>query len=167
MILVDANLLVYAHVSDVPEHRAAREWLDGRLSGPTKVGLPWESLLAFIRLVSNPRVFPRYESVADAWDQVDAWLSSGPAWIPVATERHREVLRTLIPVTKNAHLVPDAHLAALAIEHGLQLMSTDGDFARFPGLRWQNPLATTRHAQPSPVRHPTPRSRLRRAEGAG
>ena len=149
MIIVDSNLLIYAHVSDVPEHLAAREWLDARLSGRTKVGLPWQSLLAFIRLVSNPRVFPRCESVADAWDQVDAWLSSGPAWIPVATERHRDVLRTLIPVTKSANLVPDAHLAALAIEHGLELMSTDGDFARFPGLRWENPLALPSAASPA------------------
>ena len=142
MIVVDANLLIYAHVAEAPEHQPAREWLDGQLGGRTKVGLPWQSLLAFVRLVSNPRVFPRYESVANAWAQVDLWLHAGPAWIPVPTERHRDVLHSLIPATKHANLVPDAHLAALSIEHGLVLMSTDGDFARFPGLRWQNPLAS-------------------------
>lgn len=140
MILVDANLLVYAHVRDVPQNEAARDWLDARLSGRTRVGLPWQSLLAFVRLVSNPRVFDRPESVSDAWTQVEAWLDAGPAWIPTPTDRHREVLAALIPSVTKAVLMPDAHLAALAIEHGLTLASADGDFARFPGLRWQNPL---------------------------
>jgi toxin-antitoxin system PIN domain toxin len=140
VILLDANLLVYAHVEDFPQHDAAHRWLDGQLSGRTKVGLPWASLLAFVRLVSNPRVFDRPEPVGDAWAQVEAWLNATPAWVPSPTDRHREVLAALIPTVTKATLVPDAHLAALAIEHGLVLASTDGDFARFPGLRWQNPL---------------------------
>ena len=140
MILVDANLLVYAHVRDAEQHATARRWLDERLSGRARVGLPWHSLLAFVRLVSNPRVFDRPESVGDAWAQVEDWLSAGPSWIPTPTDRHREVMASLIPHVTRADLVPDAHLAALAIEHGLVLASADGDFARFTGLRWENPL---------------------------
>ena len=143
MILVDSNLLVYAHVADMAEHEPAAEWLDTQLSGSPQVGLPWPSLLGFVRLVSNPRVFPRAETVADAWSQVEQWLSAGPAWVPAPTPRHRVVLGALMGSVTNANLVPDAHLAALAIEHGLILTSTDGDFARFHGLRWMNPLAQT------------------------
>lgn len=118
MILVDANLLLYAANQAAPEHRPAREWLDSRLSGTARVGLPWPSLLAFVRL-------------------------AGPAWAPQPTSRHAEILGALFaPSSMTSRLVPDAHLAALAIEHGLTLCSTDGDFARFAGLDWQNPLAS-------------------------
>ncbi|MBI4862791.1 MAG: type II toxin-antitoxin system VapC family toxin [Candidatus Riflebacteria bacterium] len=142
MILVDANLLVYAHVSSFPQHEQARGWLDGRLNGGAPVGLPWESLLAFLRLVTNPRVFDRPEPISAAWSQVEAWLSCPVAWIPQPTERHREVLAGLLAISgTRANLVPDAHLAALAQEHGLTLCSSDGDFARFKGLRWENPLS--------------------------
>ncbi len=141
MILLDANLLIYARVRSFPQHTQARSWLDARLSGGGPVGLPWPSLLGFLRIVTNPRVFERPEPVADAWHQVEAWLESDVAWIPQPTERHRDVLASLLMTAGvQANLVPDAHLAALAIEHGLQLCSTDGDFARFPDLRWQNPL---------------------------
>ena len=142
MILVDANVLVYAHVASVPQHVAARTWLDDRLNGSAPVGLPWPSLLAFARLVSNPRVFERPTTIAAAWQQVESWLDCPSVWIPLPMERHREVLGPLLRSTAGrSHLVPDAHLAALAIEQGLVLCSTDGDFARFPGLRWENPLA--------------------------
>lgn len=142
MILVDANLLVYAYVSGFPEHGPAREWLDERLSGPDRVGLPWQSLLAFLRLTTNPRVFERPAPLARAWRQVEEWLDCEPAWIPLPTARHRRVLASLLAAAgPGGNLVPDAHLAALALEHGLAVASTDGDFARFPGVRWQNPLA--------------------------
>ena len=85
MILVDANLLIYAVNTAAPQHLAARSWLDTRLNGATRVGLPWPSLLAFLRLVTNPRVFQRPLSMVDAWNQVEAWLGSGPAWIPAPT----------------------------------------------------------------------------------
>ena len=141
MILVDANLLVYAHVSSSPQHKAAREWLDGKINGAGRVGLPWQSLLAFARLVSNPRIFEKPESIAEAWKQVESWLDCPNVWVPLPTERHRDVLGTLLPSTYGrANLIPDAHLAAVAIEHGLTLHSTDGDFARFRDLNWQNPL---------------------------
>ncbi len=88
MILVDANILVYAHVSSFARHAAAREWLDEQLNGIGRVGLPWESLLAFLRLVTNPRVFERPEPMAEARRQVGAWLGCEAAWTPQATDRH-------------------------------------------------------------------------------
>jgi len=133
---------VYAHVQGFGQHERARTWLDDRLNGTTRVGLPWPSLLAFLRLVTNPRVFERPASIRAAWQQVEEWLDCEAAWVPGPTDRHREVLgRLLREATVRANLVPDAHLAALAIAHGLVLASTDGDFARFPGLRFENPLA--------------------------
>ena len=141
MILVDANLLVYAQSRSFSQHAPARAWLDGRLNGPAPIGLPWPSLLAFVRIISNPRVVDRPRSLPEAWSQVEAWLDCPPAWIPLPTEHHRATLGELLRVVPRGNLVPDAHLAALAVEHGLTLCSTDGDFARFPGLRWENPLA--------------------------
>ena len=141
MILVDANLLVYAHVSSSPQHAAAHRWLDERLNGSAQVGLPWPSLLAFVRLVCNPRIFTSPLAIGAAWKQVESWLDVPVVWIPTATERHRAILgRLLTGAGFRPNLVPDAHLSALAIEHGLTLCSTDGDFARFSELRWENPL---------------------------
>lgn len=143
MILIDANILVYARVRSVPQHEAARTWLDRQLNGTTAVGLPWVSLLAFLRLVTNPRIFERPDSMSDAWRQVTAWLGCEPAWTPQPGEGHTKLLGELLGLPgMHGNLVPDAHLAALAMEHGLTLCSTDGDFARFPGLRWSNPLAS-------------------------
>jgi hypothetical protein len=145
MILLDANLLVYAHVSSLTQHHAARSWLDSRLNGPTPVGLPWPTLLSFVRLVSNPRIFEHPQPISKAWKQVDDWLTCPVAWIPQPTERHREILGSFLTDTLGrSNLVPDAHLAALAIEHGLTLCSTDRDFARFPNLRWEDPLQQSR-----------------------
>lgn len=141
MILVDANLLVYACAPTLPLHERARVWLDASLNGSAQVGLPWASLLAFVRVVSNPRIFEPAETIAAAWDRVEEWLGRGPVWIPEPTERHPSILGAFLrQAVDRPKLVPDAHLAALAIEHGLTLCSTDGDFARFPGLRWENPL---------------------------
>lgn len=145
MILLDANLLVYAHVTSLTQHHAARSWLDSRLNGPTPVGLPWPTLLSFVRLVSNPRIFEHPQPISKAWKQVDDWLTCPVAWIPQPTERHREILGSFLTDTLGrSNLVPDAHLAALAIEHGLTLCSTDRDFARFPKLRWEDPLQQPR-----------------------
>ena len=141
MILVDANLLVLAANRSAPEHDAAREWLDKQLSGSRRVGLPWQSLLAFVRLVTNPAILRQPVTVAEAWHQVEDWLSSDPVWVPVPSDGHAAILGELLRSRHiTSRLVPDAHLAALAIEHGLTLCSTDGDFAKFPGLRWENPL---------------------------
>ena len=141
MILVDANLLIYAHVSSFQQHELARAWLDQRLNGVAPVGLPWPSVLAFLRVTTNPRIFEKPESMQDAWQQVQAWLDAERVWIPQPADQHQKILGELLAAPGvHANLVPDAHLAALAIEHGLILCSTDGDFARFAGLRWENPL---------------------------
>ena len=141
MILVDANLLVYAHVRDYAQHERARAWFDAQFDNGARVGLPWPSLLAFLRLVTNPRVFERPEPTASAWQQVLEWLDRDGTWVPVPTERHQEVLATLLDrVSVAGNLIPDAHLAALAIEHGLIIATADSDFARYPNLRWTNPL---------------------------
>ncbi len=141
MILVDANLLIYAHVSTFPQHERARAWLDQRLNGVAPVGLPWPSILAFLRVTTNPRIFEKPEPMQDAWRQAQAWLEAVQVWMPQPMEHHQKILGELLAAPgTHANLVPDAHLAALAIEHGLILCSTDGDFARFAGLRWENPL---------------------------
>ena len=141
MILVDANLLIYAHVSSFAEHQVARDWLDRQLNGSAPVGLPWTSLIGFLRIATNPRVFDRPLPTADGWRQIRAWLACEPVWTPAPTDRHPELLGGFLTLPGvHSNLVPDAHLAALAIEHGLTLCSSDGDFARFPGLRWLNPI---------------------------
>lgn len=139
MILVDANLLIYASAAEMPQHEAASKWLDEQINGTARVGLPWPSLLAFMRIVSNPRLFER-ASLAQARTQVQAWLAQPSTWVPLPTEAHGAILDQLLAGEQSHRLVADAHLAALALEHGLALCSSDGDFARFPGLRWQNPL---------------------------
>ena len=140
MIVLDANLLIYAHSSSSPQHEAARAWLDEQLNGEARVGLPWPSLLAFLRILSNPRAVPKPSSTAELWQQVSDWLSLENVWTPAPQEGHAQILGSLLPFASSHPLIPDAHLAALAIEYNLTLCSTDGDFARFPGLRWTNPL---------------------------
>jgi uncharacterized protein len=140
VILVDVNLLVYAHMEDSPQFEAARSWLDGQLNGYGRVGLPWPCLTGFLRLVTNPRVYRRPESVESAWTTVHEWISLPNVWIPTPTARHAEVLARLLPESGGGNHVQDAHLAAPAIEHGLVLCSTDRDFSRYRELKWQNPL---------------------------
>jgi uncharacterized protein len=141
VILIDANLLIYARVASLPQHRAARKWLDAKLNEPAMVGLPWPSLLGFLRIVTNPRVFEGPDSLESAWSQLEAWLDCSNVWIPQPGDSHRAIFTRLIAQARGAaNLIPDTHLAALAMEHGLILNSTDGDFARFHGLRWRNPL---------------------------
>lgn len=142
MILVDANLLLYARFSSFDEHAAAHEWLDAKLNGRAGVGLPWESLLAFLRLSTNPRLFPRPLPMDDAWRQVREWLALPSVWCPRPTETHQATLEKLVRGQGlTSKLVMDAHLAAMAIDHGLLLCSADRDFLRFEGLRYENPLA--------------------------
>lgn len=142
MILVDANLLLYAATPASPQNERARDWLDDQLNGTAAVGLPWQSLLAFLRIITNPRITTRVVTAEEAWRQVVQWIDNEPVWIPGPTGRHREVLGALLALPGvRGDLVPDAHLAALAIEHGLTLCTADRDFTHFPGLRWINPLA--------------------------
>jgi hypothetical protein len=144
VILLDANLLIYAHVRSFPQHERVRAWLDDQLNAGGRVGMPWSTLLAFLRIVTNPRIFERPEPMPDAWRQVEFWLDVDTVWTPEPTERHREVIGPLLVAGgARSSLVPDAYLAALAVEHGLEVCSCDGDFARFPGVRWKNPLHGT------------------------
>lgn len=143
MILLDSNLLIYACVDTFPQHKFAKTWLDETLTDSPRIGLPWPTLLSFVRIISNPRIFERPTTIEKAWRITQEWLELPNTWIPEPTERHAEVLGKLLRSTAHrANLVPDAHLAAIAIEQGLELLSTDGDFARFPGLQWRNPLQT-------------------------
>ncbi|RME28743.1 MAG: type II toxin-antitoxin system VapC family toxin [Deltaproteobacteria bacterium] len=140
-MLVDANILLYAKIRDFEQHRRARSWLERQFNDCPRVGLPWPVLLAFLRIATNPRIFPRPMSGRAAWAEVRRWLELPNVWIPEPTERHADVMESLVAGTSvQADLFPDAHLAALAIEHGLELCSTDSDFARFQGLRYNNPL---------------------------
>ena len=149
MILVDSNLLLYANNADAPQYRSAREWLESRFLGNDRIGLPWQVLLSYVRLISNPRVARNYLPISDAWAQVEEWLDHPLVWIPEPTGSHRSVLGRLLRESgAHGNLVPDAHLAALAVEHGLTVCSADSDFAKFPGLKWLNPL----HAPPPEAR---------------
>jgi toxin-antitoxin system PIN domain toxin len=142
VILVDVNILVYASNAESRPHSASRDWLDQQLTGSVAVGLPWASVLGFLRITTNPRVFRQPLAIEIAWQQVSRWLSAQAVWTPGPTERHAAILASLLALPGiHGNLVSDAHLAALAIEHGLTLCSTDGDFARFPGLSWRNPIA--------------------------
>ena len=143
MILVDANLVLYATIRDYPQHLRARRWFEDRLNAPPRVGLPWPTILAFVRITTNARLFPRPLSVTDAWHHVEEWLALPNVWIPREGERHSEIVgRLLRETTAAANLVSDAHLAAIAIEHALILCSSDRDFSRFRDLHWENPLET-------------------------
>ena len=148
VILLDANLLIYSHVASFRQHASARAWLDARLAAGGRVGMPWASLLAFLASSRTPRVR------AARADDGRVAASPGVARCRYgldseATDTHRVVVGSLLEATvRRANLVPDAHLAAIAIEHGLVLCSTDGDFARFPRLRWEN-LCEARRCRPS------------------
>jgi len=140
--LVDANLLLYAAIREYPRHETAVRWLEERLNGAQAVGLPWPSLLAFLRLATNPRLHEFPPTLAAAWTVVEDWLACEPAFVPTPGARHHEILeRLVLACCQQSRDVPDAHLAALAIEHGLVLATHDRGFARFDGLRWERPLA--------------------------
>lgn len=141
-MLVDANLLLFSVDRESPYHDRAAAWLTNLLNGDRRVGLPWESLTAFLRIATHPRATRSPLSPTDAWRFVDAWLASPTAWVPLPTQQHADIVGDLISKYQLAgNLVPDGHVAALAIEHGLELASADTDFARFTELRWINPLA--------------------------
>ena len=141
MILVDANILLYAEDQLSPRHAAARSWWDAQLSGASPVCLCWTVLAAFVRIGTNPRVFEHPLSLDQAASRVQSWLDQPCMRIVRPTERHWTVFRNmLLEGQASGNFVTDAHLAALAVEHGCELISTDADFSRFPGLRWNNPL---------------------------
>ena len=141
--LVDANLILWAHHRQFPRHDEAREWWAATLSSAPQVGIPWPTTLAFIRVSTHPRALERPITIQDACDVARSWLDRPNTWVPGPTDRHAEVLLDLlVRADAGANHTPDAHLAALAIEWGLELLSADRDFARYPGLRWRHPLET-------------------------
>jgi len=141
-MLLDANLLLYAVNTRATQHEVAAAWLTEQLNGARRVGLPWQSLDAFLRISTHPRAFERPLDPAVAWERVSDWLAAPAAWIPSAGFDHARLLGDLVVGHDvRGNLLPDAMLAALALEHGLTVYSTDTDFARFTEVRWTNPLA--------------------------
>ena len=141
MKIVDINLLIYAINKDAPHHFRAKKWLEDSLSGDEHLGFAWIVILGFLRIVTNGRVMPAPLSPEIAIDFVNDWLQQPPSQTVVPTHQHWAIFQELIlPLGTAANLTSDAHLAALAIEHGARLYSTDNDFSRFRALRWTNPV---------------------------
>ena len=134
-------------------------WLEEQLNGSVRIGIPWQASLAFLRLATNARVFAQPLAIAAAWNQLIEWLDHPRVWIPEATDEHASVLGLLLDGNVTGNLVADAHLAALAIEHGLTVCSADTDFARFAGVSWLNPMAADSAA---PSRRPRRRKERQR-----
>ena len=146
MLIPDVNILVYAYNADSPQYARAREWWETTLQQPRVVGLPWSTSVGFIRIATQRGISARPMTVQEAVETVRAWLDHPRVRIVTPSERHAEILfDLLLELGVGGNLTYDAHLAALAIEYQAELVSTDTDFARFPGLRWFNPLAI-RHA---------------------
>lgn len=142
MILVDANLLLYAEDTLSEHHQAARIWWDTQLSGAEPVCLCWPVLTAFIRLGTNLRLHRRPLSLKEAVERVQSWLDQPCVRMIHPGEQHWAIFQAMLRDGKAiGSLVSDAHLAALALEHNCVLQSTDADFARFKGLKWNNPIA--------------------------
>ncbi len=141
MKLPDVNLLLYAIDEGSPRHEGARKWLEDTLSGTETVAFAWAVLVGFLRISTNPAVLQGPLSAEEALDYVEGWLAQPCVTTVAPGNRHAAVLRELLePLGAAGNLVSDAHLAALAIEHGAELCSCDTDFSRFGGLRWTNPL---------------------------
>ena len=141
MILIDANLLLYSYNTASEHHHRSREWLQEVMSQPEPVRLAWITILAFLRISTYPRIFPRPLRIGEALAIVSEWLSLPNVHVLNPTDRHFEILNRLLPAGQaSGPLVMDGHLAALAIEHGALLCTTDRDFARFPGVKLLNPF---------------------------
>jgi toxin-antitoxin system PIN domain toxin len=141
-MLLDANVLLYAVDEGSRHHAACSRWLEDAFTGQRRVALPWQTVGAFLRIATHPRIFRRPLSSDDAWAMIEQWLAAPVCWIPEATNRTARLLGGLIKeLDIRGNLVTDAQLAALALEHGLAVVSLDSDFARFPDLRWINPLS--------------------------
>jgi len=141
MITPDANVILYAYNEDAPQHKKAKEWLEHQLSSPTMFGLSWQVITAFLRISTNHKAFPVPFDLQEATEIVDEWIEHPKVNIIVPTENHWKIFRSLISEGQtNAALMMDAHLAALSIEHGATLVTTDRDFTRFSNLKTLNPL---------------------------
>ena len=142
MTVLDVNLLLYAYNSDVPQQSAAARWLADLLESGEIIALPWITVWAFIRICTNPRIWKSPRPVKEAFAIIDKWLAQPGVILLQPGPRHREILEQLVEEhNATGPLVTDAVLAALAIENGASLASTDQGFSRFRGLRWINPLS--------------------------
>lgn len=142
MILVDANLLIYAVNQDLPQHKQARIWWEQVLSGTATVGIPWVSILAFLRICTNARVFSSPLTPEAAIAYIDEWLDQPSVQLVAPGTGHWAILRNLLLQTgMAANLTTDAHIAALALVQGYSVYSSDNDFRRFPVLKHINPLS--------------------------
>jgi uncharacterized protein len=142
VIVLDANILLYAYDADSDQHVKAREWVQQVFSGASPVGLPWQTVAAFVRIVTNPRLSGKRFTSAEVVELVDQWVEQPNVRLLGPGEQHWSVLRQMIVDGQvRGPLVTDAQLAALTVEYGGVLHTTDRDFSRFPGLRWKNPLA--------------------------
>jgi len=142
VIVLDANLLLYSYDTLSPHHSAARPWLERTLSGQEIVGLPWQSLWAFLRISTNSRIFLRSMAMSESIAVANGWLACRNVRLLTPGEHHWSLLKTmLLDGQVSGSMTTDAQLAAITMEHGGVLHTTDRDFARFPGLRWVNPLA--------------------------
>jgi toxin-antitoxin system PIN domain toxin len=142
VILLDANVFIYGYNADAPEHARMHQWLSELFSGAERIGVSWLALWAFIRVVTNPRLSPTPKPAADAFDVVRTLLAQPQVMLIEPGARHAEILERLVIDSRiSGPRFTDAVLAALAIEHGATLASTDRDFSRFPDLRWINPLS--------------------------
>lgn len=145
MKLVDLNLLLYAVDETAPNHAPAKDWVEEVMSGSETLALAWSVLLGFVRLSTRAAVFEHPLRVDEALDLVDGWLAQPASTVVHPTERHGLILRSLLePLGTAGNLTTDAHLAALAIEHGAELCSCDADFSRFSGVHWTDPLRGSR-----------------------
>ena len=141
MILVDANLLLYAEDSLSEHHQAARNWWDTQLSSAEPVCLCWPVITAFIRIGTNVRLHRRPLTIGEAVARVETWFDQPCVRMVHPGEQHWAILQVMLRDGKAVGtLVWDAHLAAMAVEHNCVLQSTDMDFARFKGLKWNNPI---------------------------
>jgi len=141
-VILDANILIYAVDAGCAQHRPAKDFVEEHLNGETRVGLPWQSLAAFLRIATHPRVMTNPLSGVEATEFVDDWLAAPAAWLPEMNAATWSILRRVVHTYGvTANLVPDAQLAALAIQYGVPVVSADSDFARFSEITWINPLA--------------------------
>jgi toxin-antitoxin system PIN domain toxin len=144
-VLIDANLLIYSVDTESPFHARTSSWFTGLLAGSGRVALPWSSIGAFLRIMTHPRITAAPLTTVQAWRCVENWLSAEPVWVPPATERTLTILgRVMTEANVTSNLVPDAMVAALAIENGIEVATADTDFGRFREVRWVNPLTDRR-----------------------
>jgi toxin-antitoxin system PIN domain toxin len=140
-MILDVSVVLYAADSTSPHHAAAKSWLTGALTGDRRIGIPWQTVGGFVRIATHPRAMRHPLTIEQAWAVANSWFSSPVVWVPPTTERTVRILEHLmLDLHLGSGMTTDAQLAALAMEHGVAVVSADADFGRFPALAWINPL---------------------------